>query len=155
MTAVPDESSFRAGFRVQPADDWLVVRTSHANMLVSGPREATRAFIEAMTPHLHGPVYEGSISDALPIPPPAGTLIVRDVDAFDRAQQQRLLRWLDDVQNSHTQVIALTTTRLYDLVQAGTFLDQLYYRLNVTQFDVIVGGNGENGLAALADCPFE
>jgi sigma-54-interacting transcriptional regulator len=112
-------------------------------MLVSGTRDATRAFIEAITPHLHEPVHEGSTSDTPSIAPPTGTLIIRDVDAFDRAQQQRLLRWLDDVQNSHTQVIALTTTRLYDLVQAGTFLDQLYYRLNVTQFDVIAGEDGE------------
>ena len=35
------------------------------------------------------------------------------------------------------QVISVTATRLYDLVQAGTFSEPLYYRLNVTQFDVI------------------
>ena len=136
MTAVPDESSFRAGFRVQPADDWLVVRTSHANMLVSGPREATRAFMAAVTPHLHEPVCEGSTCDALPTAPPAGTLVLRDVDELDCEQQQRLLRWLDEPQNDHMQVISLTARRLYELVQAGTFLEQLYYRLNVTQFEV-------------------
>ncbi len=108
-------------------------------MLVSGPREATRAFMVAVTPHLHEPVYEGSTCDALPTAPPAGTLVLRDVDGLDREQQQRLLRWLDEPQNDHTQVISLTARRLYELVQAGTFLEQLYYRLNVIQFEVIAG----------------
>jgi sigma-54-interacting transcriptional regulator len=137
ITFDPNRSTHGPGFRVQPADDWLVIRTSRANMLVSGPGEATRAFMVAVTPHLHQPVQDGSACDALPIAPTDGTLILRDVDALDREQQQRLLRWLAEPQNGLTQVISLTSTRLYGLVQTGTFLEQLYYRLNVTQFEVI------------------
>jgi Sigma-54 interaction domain len=137
MTLVPDPSHFAVGFRVEPSDDWLVLLTSRANVLVSGPREATRAFIVAVTPHLREPVYEGSTCDALPTELVEGTVILRDVDAFDQDHQRRLLRWLDEPQNGQAQVISLTGARLYDLVQAGTFLDQLYYRLNVTQFEVI------------------
>ena len=137
MTLVPNHPHFAVGFRIEPANDWLVIRTSRANVLVSGPREATHAFIVAVTPHLHEPVYDGSTGDALPIAPAVGTLILRDVDALNREQQQRLLFWLDEPQHGLTQVISLTATPLYPLVQAGTFLEQLYYRLNVTQFDVI------------------
>lgn len=134
---VSDPSRFGAGFRVQPPDDWSVLRTSDANVLVSGSREATRAFVAATIPHLNGPVYESSTGGALPIAPAGGTVILQDVDAFDRVQQQRLLRWLDEPRSGRMQVISVTATRLYDLVQAGTFLEPLYYRLNVTRFDVI------------------
>jgi transcriptional regulator of acetoin/glycerol metabolism len=34
-------------------------------------------------------------------------------------------------------VIAMTATLLYALVQAGTFQDRLYYRLNVLHFELI------------------
>jgi hypothetical protein len=57
------------------------------------------------------PVQDGSACDALPIAPTDGTLILRDVDAFDREQQQQLLRWLDEPQNGRTQVISLTAAR--------------------------------------------
>jgi hypothetical protein len=134
---VSDPSRFGAGFRVQPPDDWSVLRTSDANVLVSGSREATRAFVVAAIRHLNGPVYQPSSGDALPIAPAGGTMILQDVDALDRVQQQRLLRWLDEPRSGRMQVISVSATRLYDLVKAGTFLDALYYRLNVTQFDVI------------------
>ena len=64
-------------------------------------------------------------------------MILQDVDAFDPVQQQRLLRWLDEPRSGRTQVISLTATRLYNLVQAGTFSEPLYYRLNLTQFEVL------------------
>ncbi len=35
------------------------------------------------------------------------------------------------------QVISVTATPLYLMVQAGMFLDRLYYRLNVVHFEVI------------------
>jgi hypothetical protein len=136
MILPSDLSYLGDAFGVQPPDDWLVLRTSRVNMLISGPREATRAFIEAVNPHLHQPVYDGSACDVLPTAPANGTLILRDVDTLDREQQQRLLSWLDQPQNGLTQVIALAATGLYRHVQAGTFSERLYYRLNVTQFDV-------------------
>lgn len=135
---VPDRSTYGAGFRVHPpADDWSVLRAAHPNILVSGPRDATDAFILAVTPYLRAPVRCGLAGDALlNLPAAGGTLILRDVDALDREQQQRLLRWLDESHNGHTQVISITATPLYLLVQAGTFLDRLYYWLNVIHFDV-------------------
>jgi len=44
---------------------------------------------------------------------------------------------LDEPQGSHTQVISITARPLYLLVQAGMFLDRLYYRLNVVHFEVM------------------
>ena len=118
-------------------DDWSVLLHTHPNMLVFGTGAAADAFIRAVTPHLRSPV-RSFVSGALPPRLPAdGTLILRDVDALDADQQQRLIHWLDDPQNGRPQTISITATPLYLLVQAGMFLDRLYYRLNVVHFEVI------------------
>ena len=118
-------------------DDWSVLLHTRPNMLVIGRGVAADAFIRTVTPLSQSPV-QSLVCSALPSGLPAeGTLILRDVDALDSDQQQRLLRWLDEPQPSHTQVISIAATPLYLLVQAGTFSDQLYYRLNVIHFEVI------------------
>jgi len=137
MILVPDRSRFGAGFRVQSADDWPVLRASHANMLVCGPRDATDAFIVAVTPDLRVPVRDCSAVDTLPSSPAEGTLILRDVDVLDSEQQRRLLRWLDDPRNGRTQVVSTAAAPLYAAVQTGTFSDCLYYRLNVVHVEVL------------------
>lgn len=139
MTLVPERSTHRPGFRVRPpADDWSVLLAVQPNVLLSGPRDATHAFILAVTPYLREPVRSSVAGDALlSLPATDGTMILRDVDALDHEQQQRLLRWLDEPRNGQTQVVSITAAPLYAAVQTGTFLDQLYYRLNVTHFEVI------------------
>jgi Sigma-54 interaction domain len=141
MPVVTDRSTYRAGFRVHPpADDSSVLRAWHPNIFVSGPPEATDAFILAVTPYLRAPVRCSVAGEAfLGLPAAGGTLILRDVDALDRDQQQQLLTWLDDTRNGQTQVVSITDAALYTAVQTGTFLDRLYYRLNVIYFQVIPG----------------
>ena len=90
-----------------------------------------------MTPYLRAPVRGSLAGDAvLSLPAAGGALILQDVDTINREQQQQLLQWLDDPRNGQTQLISITATPLYALVQAGTFLDRLYYYLNVIQFDL-------------------
>ena len=118
-------------------DDWSVVLHARPNMLIVGPGAAVDAFIGAVTPHLRAPVRP-FVCPALPSNLPVdGTLILRSVDALDAHQQQGLARLLDESQSRHTQVISITATPLYLMVQAGMFLDRLYYRLNVVHFEVI------------------
>jgi len=118
-------------------DDWSVLLHTRPNMLVTGPGAAVEAFIRAVTPHLRSPVQSFAGGALPPRLPTDGTLILRDVDGLDGDQQQRLVLWLDEPQNGHTQVISITATPLYLLVQAGIFSDRLYYRLNVVHFEVI------------------
>src|SRR5689334_2104455 len=69
--------------------------------------------------------------------PLQGTLLVKEVAGLDREQQKQLLRWLDQFEHrAHVQVVSTTSTRLYDLVESGDFLPDLYYRLNVVRLDV-------------------
>ena len=137
MILVSDRSRVSAGFRVQSGDDWPVLRTSHANMLVCGPRDATHAFILAVTPDLRVPVRDCSTVDALPSSPAEGTLILRDVDALDSEQQLRLLVGSTIRGTAGRRSFRPPPNRYTPPFRAGTFSDWLYYRLNVVHVEVI------------------
>ena len=122
----------------KPIEDWSVLMRGRPNLLISGFRDATDALVLAVTPSWRLPVRRLACEARLHLPPVGGTLILDAVDALDHEQQESLLRWLDDAQPAQTQVISLTTTRLYAHVQAGTFLSTLYYRLNTLYFEVSV-----------------
>lgn len=125
------------GFRVvSRPDDWWVLQGRHPNVLVTGPRDATRAFLAAITPSLHQPIHHVACGTPLNLPTAAGTIILDEVDALPLEEQEGLLRWLDAAQCARSQTVALTTVPLYTQVQAGAFLDTLYYRLNVVHLQV-------------------
>jgi hypothetical protein len=136
MTFVDFESlAPGSGIRLDPAD-WSVLGRSRPNVLVSGPDHATSAFIQALAPRLRSPVQVIAAEDLVCLGSLDGTLILRDVDALDAARQSALLEWLDETPTGRTQVVCTTTKPLYNHVQAGTFLDRLFYRLNVVSFEV-------------------
>jgi hypothetical protein len=125
------------GFRVvSTPDDWSTLQGRHPNVLVSGPRAATRAFILEITPSLRSPIRLLDCDGRLDLPTESGTIVLKDVDALSRREQERLTQWLDNAQPSAWQMIALTTIPLYRHVQTGSFLDALYYRLNIVHLEV-------------------
>ena len=126
------------GFRVvSRPDDWWVLQGRHPNALITGPRDATHAFLRAITPSLQNPVRHLDCRTPLDLPTASGTIVLDDVDALSREEQDGLLRWLDAAQCTGSQTIALTTVPLYGQVQAGVFLDTLYYRLNVVHLQIV------------------
>ena len=56
--------------------------------------------------------------------------------SFD--DQQRLVEWLERAAG-RTQVVATSRTALLPRVDAGTFIDTLYYRLNTIALDLSHG----------------
>jgi DNA-binding NtrC family response regulator len=64
-----------------------------------------------------------------------GTLILHDVSALTPDEQRQLLEWLD-WDGGRTQVVSTTPVSLAPRVQAGTFIEWLYYRLNTVCVDV-------------------
>jgi len=125
------------GFRViSRPDDWWVLQGRHPNVLVTGPRDATRAFLAVITASLQQPVHQLACRGPLNLPTASGTIVLDDVDVLPRDQQEDLLRWLDAAQCTKCQTVALTTVPLYSQVQTGAFLDTLYYRLNVVHLQV-------------------
>ena len=67
-----------------------------------------------------------------------GTLLIQDIEHIPAEVQLQLLGFMDrrTTATKHVRLMATTTTDLYGLVQAGSFRDDLFYRLNVITFNI-------------------
>jgi DNA-binding NtrC family response regulator len=83
------------------------------------------------------PVASWCPGERLVLPPAAraGTMILKDVGALAPEDQHRLLDWLEAAAG-RTQVVSTTPATLLPRVEAGTFIEQLYYRLNTVCVDM-------------------
>jgi Sigma-54 interaction domain len=77
---------------------------------------------------------------SLPEVTQVGTLILNDVDALSHADQHQLLDWLEPP-GRRMRVISTTSAPLFARVEAGAFVDTLYYRLNTICLEVNGPGN--------------
>jgi DNA-binding NtrC family response regulator len=104
--------------------------------MVVGEPAATAAVLRALEPHLATPVSQCSAETGLSLPQrPAGTVVVEELAALDLDQQRRLLRWLNEA-DERVQIVSMTSQPLYAFVEQGTFLAELYYRLNTVRIDL-------------------
>jgi transcriptional regulator of acetoin/glycerol metabolism len=125
----------RAAFRVVPTADWRALLRRRTNVLVSGPAEALTAFVRIARSEMREPIR--SAASALPQAlDGARTLILTDVGALDGHNQQRLVRWLDELENREMQIISLTSVPLFSLVERNAFDARLYYRLNTIFIEI-------------------
>jgi len=123
------------GFRLAWPDDWRALLRTRANVLVTGPSEALEAFVRAARSELEEPIRSAAPGSALRLDG-ARTLILRDLYQLDDAGQRQLWTWLDQQQNTDTQVVSLTPVSLASLVGASGFDRELYYRLNTIHLEV-------------------
>src|SRR5215471_17697553 len=112
-----------------PHAEFHLLCSVRPNLLVEGPESTTDSLLVALTPHLRQPLWTWCAGVQ------NGTLVVRCVNRLDRGQQKQLLEWLE-VATGRVQVIATSSEPLFPLVKRGTFLDVLYYRLNVFRVEV-------------------
>lgn len=113
-------------------------RATNANLLLVGPEHLVVNLVSFLVPNLKPGDTIRCQDGQLPLPPasaPAGTVVIRDVDALTPEQQRRLLDWLDSAP-SGTQVVSTASAPLLPLVETGAFNDTLYYRLNTVYIDV-------------------
>jgi hypothetical protein len=122
-------------FRVEPPEDWRALLRTRTHMLVTGPRTALSAFARAARSELREPVASMSGNSPLFFLEGARTLILNDVHLLDHAGQQRLLAWMSQRRNADTQVLSLTTARVFEFVAKG-FDANLYYRLNTIYLEL-------------------
>jgi len=119
-------------------EDWRGLLGAFPNALLIGPPEATGRVIEALLPKLQQPVNRCA-GAGLSLPKDAGgTLIVEEVAALSTADQERLLEWLLEP-GRLTQVVTTASSAVFPHVASGSFLDVLYYRLNVMAFTLGTG----------------
>jgi hypothetical protein len=119
------------------AEDWRVARIARVNVLLVGADGLAAKIVDALRPDFCQPIEVWRPASRLVLPPivGTGTLILQDVGAMPRDDQRRLCDWLR-VTAGRTRVVSTTRQPLFPLVEAGTFAETLYYRLNVLCFQV-------------------
>lgn len=90
-----------------------------------------------------------------------GTLFLDEVAELSLSAQAKLLEFLQDsnfrrlgsniVQKSDTRIIASTTQNLEEMMQQGTFREDLYYRLNIFQINIPDLAQRKTDILLLAD----
>ena len=102
----------------------------HPNILLVGPEAFTGAALKLIEPLVHRPVAWWMPDEIRTVPVGAfATLMIGGVDAADAEQQKYLCEWFDGCKG-RVQVVSTSFTPLFPLIQSGTFLEALYYRLN-------------------------
>jgi hypothetical protein len=121
-------------------DDWSLVSTASSNVWFKGDRGTTADLVDALRPHLAEPVIIVRSGDSLVLPNvnEVGTLVLLDVEALGLGDQHRLNAWLDR-SGSRPRMISASRASVLPMIQAGTFLESLYYRLNTLCLDVDIG----------------
>jgi len=117
--------------------EWRIARLARANVLLVGSDRMAEQIVDALRPGFCEPIGVWHPASRLILPPVAGTgtLILRDVGAMPRDDQRRLCEWLE-VTACRTRVVSTPRHPLFPLLEAGTFGETLYYRLNVLYFQV-------------------
>jgi hypothetical protein len=103
-----------------------------ANLLLIGLNGASRDRFEVSL--RQGPVTKWEPGQPLVLPS-AGTLILHEVGSLTHEDQLRLLSWMER-NAGRTRVICTSSASLFAQVEAGRFIDTLYYRLNVVSLDI-------------------
>jgi hypothetical protein len=117
--------------------DWELAVTSAVSVFLIGEGDVTTGVVDAMRPHLVDPIVNVDCHAGFDLSsvPSRGTVILSDVDALLLADQQCLNTWL--VQADHRpRVISTSRTSMLPMIDAGMFIESLYYRLNVLRFDL-------------------
>jgi hypothetical protein len=118
-------------------EEWGVARRGAANLLLTGPDGLVETIIDALRPDFCRPIKVWRPDSRLVLPPigGTGTLILQDVGAMTPDDQRRLCDWLE-VTAGRTRVVTTTRQPLFPKLEAGTFAETLYYRLNMLYFQV-------------------
>ena len=123
----------------------MSVRIPRVNLLVVGPEDAVEEVLVLVRADgtQDGARGDGALmahwrpGNPFVLPPPTshGRLIVHDVDTLVHGDQHRLLEWLEQA-CGRIQVVSTASASLMPLVDAGVFMQTLYYRLNTIYLDL-------------------
>ena len=139
----------RAAVPLMPEDLQLArpsrmnARFPRVNLLVIGPDHTVDEMVtfvkseRAAGPGDNGPIAVWRPGRPFVLPPPESTtlMILRDVDTLVHGDQQKLVEWLVQAAG-RVQVVSTASSSLMPLVEAGVFMQTLYYRLNTIYMDL-------------------
>jgi hypothetical protein len=112
--------------------EWRVARMARLNLLLIATDVDPRKVLDALRSDCHEPITTWAPGEVLILPAnaQAGTLLLEDISALALDDQRRLYGWLD-ARTGCMQVVSITSRSLLPSIQAGAFLETLYYRLNI------------------------
>lgn len=113
-----------------------MIRRSHPNVLLVGPKPSNERALSEMLPCCRTPVYEHDPAFEMPIVR-GGTFVLRHIELLSPHGQRILHEWLHR-ECGRIQVVSLASPRLFQEVSSGAFHDALFYRLNVVM--LMTGG---------------
>jgi Sigma-54 interaction domain len=127
--------------------DWQLTQAKDVGRLVRGlPR--VNLLLQGVDPGMWQPLQDQlsgvaesiatwSPGTRLGLPPATetGTLFLLDVDRLSSDDQRQVLEWLEP-SGRCVRVISTTAGPLYPRVEAGAFVDTLYYRLNTVTLEI-------------------
>jgi hypothetical protein len=110
-------------------------RIAHAarlNLLLIATDVDPRDVVDVLRCDCPAPIVTWAPGELLVLPEVAhsGTLLLEDLSALALEDQRRLYGWLD-ASTGWMQVVSITSRSLLPAIQAGAFLEMLYYRLNI------------------------
>ena len=116
--------------------EWRVARIARLNVLLVGADGPVEQIVDALRPDFCQRIEVWRPASRLLLPiGGTGTLILHDVGAMPHNDQCRLCDWLE-VTAGRTRVVSTSRQPLFPLLEAGTFVETLYYRINVLCFQV-------------------
>ena len=120
-------------------DDCGLAQAARLNLLLVHADDAIQSLVESFLLDRREPTAIWRPGERLVLPPVARprTMILHDVGALPPDDQQRLAAWLEGA-GRRTQIVSTTPAPLLPHVEAGTFNDTLYYRLNMVCVDVAI-----------------
>jgi hypothetical protein len=110
------------------AMDLRIFLEAQPHTLLIGSEDLALSILATYQRHLASPIVEWRPPAPLNAPP-AGTLVIWDVDRLKPPQQRDCLAWMDR-HAAAVQVISVAARTIFPLVQARAFMPELYYRLN-------------------------
>jgi transcriptional regulator of acetoin/glycerol metabolism len=123
----------RCDHPVAPADERrALLRHRHSNVLIVGHDAAVETVLSELYSLVRPPITSIRVDHRFDLPSllTSGTLILRNLAALTLEDQRRLHDWMQRT-GGVTQVVATSAVPLLPFLERGTFLDTLYYRLNV------------------------
>lgn len=114
--------------------DWLTSGASRPNLVVSCSAVGLEPVVTRLATLCKTPIEVCPVAGRLQLPEHrVSTLLTYDAAALTLKQQIDMYDWIG-VRGRDTQVISVTSTPLFSLVENGQFLESLFHRLNVVQF---------------------
>ena len=112
-----------------PLTEWRPLFTLRPNILIEGQESDVEKTLVALTGDFRSGTCEWNSLVRAPDTSPIATIIVREVTRLDTTELLKLMAWLNAT-SPRVQVIATSTTPVFQAVQQGRFPADVYYRLN-------------------------